>query len=88
MAVNLRLRPDAAAALKAESERTGVSQQEILRRAVDEHLGLAGHARAPEWPDWVEPPVEPYRPVTVRLTLPPGKTSLDLLNETREERLY
>lgn len=87
MAMNLRLRPEAAEALRAESERTGLSQQEILRRAVDEHLGLAPRTRNPGWPDWIEPPSEPYRAPTVLLTLPEGVTSLDLLEATREERL-
>jgi len=87
MAMNLRLRPEAADALRAEAERTGLSQQEILRRAVDEHLGLAPRTRAPVWPEWVEPPAEPYRSVEAWITLPDGVTSLDLLNELREERL-
>jgi hypothetical protein len=38
MAVTLRLRPDAADALRAEAERTGLSQQTIVRRALDEYL--------------------------------------------------
>jgi hypothetical protein len=86
MAVNLRLRPEAAAALRGESERTGVSQQEILRHAVDEHLGLAHNAKPP-WPDWVDPPAEPYREPTVRLTLPGGVTTMDILEDLRAERL-
>jgi len=87
MAVNLRLRPDAVLALRAESERTGLSQQQILRRAVDEHLGIAARTRTPEWPEWVEPPAEPYREPRTRLTLPTGVTSLDLLDDLRQERL-
>ncbi|MBS1675175.1 MAG: hypothetical protein JSS74_14565 [Actinobacteria bacterium] len=85
MAMNLRLRPEAAAALKAESERTGLSQQEILRRAVDEPLGLAGSSRPASLPDWVDPPSRPYRPVTPTLTLPAGMTTMDLLD--REDRV-
>jgi hypothetical protein len=42
VATNLRLRPDAEAALRAEAERSGRSQQEILRDAVDRYLDLVG----------------------------------------------
>jgi len=88
MAVNLRLRPETAEALRAESERTGLSQQEILRRAVDEHLGLGRRGpRARELPDWVEPPVEPMRPVKAWISPPPGRSMVDILDELREERL-
>lgn len=84
--MNLRLRPEAAAALKEEAERTGLSQQEILRRAVDEHLGLREKPRD-VLPGWVEPPGRPYRTPTSILSLPAGRTSLDILNELREEQL-
>jgi hypothetical protein len=87
MAMNLRLQPDAAKALRAESEKTGLSQQEILRRAVNEYLGLAGSQRDPGWPDWIEPPSEPYRPVRALLKPPPGRSMVDVLDELREERL-
>ncbi|MEV0801390.1 ribbon-helix-helix protein, CopG family [Kribbella sp. NPDC050281] len=40
--MNLRLTPEAAAALQAEAERTGRSQQEIVQEAVDRHLLLIG----------------------------------------------
>jgi hypothetical protein len=40
--MNLRLRPDAEAALRAEAQRTHRSQQDILREAVDRYLGLSG----------------------------------------------
>ncbi|WP_417564625.1 ribbon-helix-helix protein, CopG family [Microbacterium sp.] len=88
MAMNLRLQPEAAAALRAESERTGLSQQEILRRAVDEHLGLGAERPRPRaWPEWVEPPAEPMREPRVLLHFPPGRSSTDVLDELREERL-
>ena len=83
--MNLRLRPEVAEALRAESARTGLSQQEILRQAVDEHLGL-GAPQVPSWPDWVAPP-SPFLDVEPRLSLPDGVSSMDLLNELREERL-
>ncbi|SDT44294.1 ribbon-helix-helix protein, CopG family [Jiangella sp. DSM 45060] len=40
MATNLRLRPEAVAALRAEAERSGRSQQDVLRAAVDSYLGI------------------------------------------------
>lgn len=85
MAMNLRLRPEAAAALKAESERTGLSQQEILKRAVDEHLGLSGAQRPAVYPDWVIPPKRMYEPLTPAFRLPDGVTTTDLLD--REDRV-
>jgi hypothetical protein len=85
MAMNLRLRPDAAEALREESERTGVSQQEILRRAVDEHLGLTPRPVPATLPDWVIPADEPFRIRRPWLTLPPGVTVVDLID--REDRL-
>lgn len=88
MAMNLRLRPEAAAALRAEAEQQGLSQQEILRRAVDEYLGLTARTRDPVWSDWVEPPSEPYRPVRALLKPPPGRSMVEVLDELREERLY
>lgn len=81
--MNLRLRPEAAAALKAESERTGLSQQEILRRAVDEHLGLVPRTARQRLPDWVIPAAEPYRRVEPSLVLPDGMTVVEFID--REE---
>lgn len=83
--MNLRLRPEAVAALKAESERTGLSQQEILRRAVDEHLGLGEKSRPAVYPEWVVPPERMYVPVTPSLRLPDGTTTADLID--REDRV-
>lgn len=87
MAMNLRLRDDAAEALRAESERTGLSQQEILRHAVDEHLGLAGARQRARYPDWVIPPERPYRSITPTIEPPPGKTMTQILIELREDRV-
>jgi hypothetical protein len=85
VATNLRLRPEAEEALKAESVRTGLSQQAILRLAVDEHLGLVPRARAKQLPDWVVPAAEPYRRIEPFLVLPDGITVVDLID--REDRL-
>lgn len=41
MAMNLRLTADAQAALRAKAARTGRSQQELIREAVDASLGMA-----------------------------------------------
>ena len=89
MATNLRLRPDAEAALRAEAERSGRSQQEILRDAVDRYLDLAGGD--PTGGDALLrsgallPPRTRYRRVMPTTTLPAGTTSLELLD--RDERL-
>lgn len=40
MAMNLRLRPDQEKALRAESKRTGISQQELVRSSIDRLLGI------------------------------------------------
>lgn len=40
MATNLRLRPDAEEALRAQAAEVGRSQQELIREAVDRYLGL------------------------------------------------
>ncbi|MFB6725418.1 ribbon-helix-helix protein, CopG family [Kribbella sp. NPDC056345] len=90
MAMNLRLTPEVASALQAEAERTGKSQQEIIRDAVARHLHLVGRevpltdreqARAS---GLVRPARVPYRKVTPSLHLPEGMNSLDLLD--REDR--
>jgi hypothetical protein len=89
MATNLRLRPDAEAALRAEAERSGRSQQEILRDAVDRYLDLAGGDSSSGdvflRSGTLLPPRTRYRKVTPTTTLPDGITSLDLLD--RDERL-
>jgi Ribbon-helix-helix protein, copG family len=93
MAMNLRLQPEAEEALRSEAERSGRSQQEILRTALSTYLGLA------QEPSPLEPIVRrwiaaegtiraarrPYRKVTPYITLPEGTNSLDLLD--REDRL-
>ena len=95
MATNLRLRPEAEAALREASERTGRSQQELLREAVDQFLGLAERpVPPPSSRDSVDDLIargilrlarEPFRRARRRLTLPEGLTSLDLLD--REDRI-
>ena len=91
MAVNLRLAPDVAEALQAEAERSGRSQQDILREAVARHLRLVedgpaetdrDRARADQA---IRPARVRYRKVAPRLRLPEGMDSLDLLD--RNDRL-
>lgn len=89
MATNLRLLPDAEAALRAEAERSGRSQQEILRDALDRYLDRTGGDPSTGDPllrsGALLPPRTRYYKVTPTRTLPVGLTSLDLLD--RDERL-
>lgn len=86
MAMNLRLTPEVASALQAEAERTGRSQQEILREAVSRHLHLVDDERletdrdAARAAQQVRPARVAYRRVTPRLRLPEGANSLELLD--------
>jgi predicted transcriptional regulator len=86
VSTNLRLSEDLAGALRQASARTGRSQQDIVRDALARELGLAtgqsGLQRAVA-AGIVEAP-EPFRDVIPTLTLPAGKSSLDLLE--RDER--
>jgi hypothetical protein len=89
MATNLRLRPDAEAALRAEARRSGRSQQEIIREAVDRYLApeperaaAAGDLDILVGSGAVRPPRHPYRRPRRRLTLPPGLTTAQLLDRT------
>jgi hypothetical protein len=66
--MNLRLRPDAEEALRAEAERTHRSQQEVLRDAVDRYLGLGPSDTAPAEDELIRSgrvrrPRSPYRRV-------------------------
>ncbi len=91
MATNLRLRRDAEEALRLEAERTGRSQQDVIREAIDRHLGLLpnkalrGELDALIESGMVRPPRTPYRRATKRITLPDGLTSADLLD--RHDRI-
>ncbi|HZX05632.1 ribbon-helix-helix domain-containing protein [Kribbella sp.] len=89
MAMNLRLPEETAAALQAEAERTGQSQQEIVRDAIGQRLHLIVEEsleaqmteRQRAWDSrTVQPARVPYRKVRPRLRLPKGTTSLGLLD--------
>jgi hypothetical protein len=87
--MNLRLGPEAEQALRATAARTGRSQQDLIREAVDVHLGLlpARRGRAVdhlERAGIIGPPNVPYRRVAATVSPPPEGTSLDLLG--RDDR--
>jgi hypothetical protein len=86
MAMNLRLSSEAADAVRREAQRTGRSQQEVIRDAIASHLGLgAGEGSRDELGSLVStgtvrPPRAWNRQGAKRLTLPSGVTSADLLD--------
>lgn len=90
MATNLRLRPATEKALRDEAERTGRSQQDLIREALDRFLGLAESTPVRTSVDdliargIVIPARVPYRRPHRLIELPDGMTSLDLLD--REDR--
>lgn len=97
MATNLRLRADAEAALRAKAARTGRSQQDLIRDAVDASLGLGastGGDTLDGSPDemrretlrglGLRPARLPYSELEHLVTLPRGVRSSDLLD--REDR--
>ncbi len=90
MVTNLRLSPEAAEAVRLEAERSGRSQQAVIREAIDRHLGLVtpetsgGEVARLDASGTVEPPRASYRRPTRRLRLPSDVTSADLLD--RSER--
>ncbi|MGH3588401.1 MAG: hypothetical protein ACRDQ0_19015 [Pseudonocardia sp.] len=88
MAMNLRLRPDAEAALRSEAERSHRSQQEVLRDAVDRYLGLSRPDAATEdelvTSGKVRPPRVAYRKVTPSDDTASDTPSLTLLD--RDDR--
>ena len=89
MATNLRVRPDAESALRAAAERSGRSQQDLIRDAIDQYLSAEPVPLSAEFDDLVAaglviPSRIPYRRATEKIVLPEGMTSLDLLD--REDR--
>jgi len=91
MATNLRLRPDTESALRSESERTGRSQQELIREALDRYLGIGLQRPASSSVDELiatgalRAARHPYRRASHLLKLPDGLTSGDLLE--RDDRV-
>jgi hypothetical protein len=91
MATNLRLSPEAEEAVRAEARRSGRSQQEVIRAAINHYLSLtpepASGARENELGQLVatgavRPPRTPYRKPRRRLRLPRDVTSGDLLDRS------
>lgn len=86
VAMNLRLSPEAEEAVRREAQRTGRSQQEVIREAIGRHLGLVTNESSRSElgvlvsTGTVRPPRAPSRRVAKRLTLPPGVTTADLLD--------
>lgn len=92
MATNLRLRPEAEEALRAEAARSGRSQQELLREAVDHYLALDRPPRPISDAErlmadgLIRPPRDEYRTVPPNRPLPTGmSSSLELLD--RDDRV-
>ena len=89
MATNLRLRPEAEAALRDAAERTGRSQQELIREAVDQYLQLGATLGRSSFQQLVDaglviPSRTRYRRAENPITLPEGMTTADLLD--RDDR--
>ncbi len=93
MATNLRLPAELQASLRSEAERTGRSQQQLIREAVDRYLAELASRRL-TGADAVDrlvrlglirPPRNSGRHPTPRLQLPPEVNSLVLLG--RAERV-
>jgi len=89
--MNLRLRPDAEQALRAEADRSRRSQQDVLRAAVDRYLGLDdGGSGSGEPRDEllasgrVRPPRSAYRKILPGVDATSAVPSLSLLG--RDDR--
>jgi hypothetical protein len=91
MATNLRLSHEAEEAVRAEARRSGRSQQEVIRAAINRYLALAPDADSGQQKSdlerliasgMVRPPRTPYRRPRRRLRLPGGATSADLLDRS------
>lgn len=89
--MNLRLRADAEQALRALAAKTGQSQQEMIREAVDRYLGLTPEPAAPRSATEamiaaraVLPVRTAYRELDRLVPLPDGTTTAALLD--RDER--
>lgn len=91
MARNLRLRQETEDALREEALRSGRSQQEVIREALDRHLGISTQRKTHSELEallatgTVRAPRTPYGQVAVRLRLPTRTTTADLLD--RDDRV-
>ena len=91
MATNLRLSHEAEEAVRAEARRSGRSQQEVIRAAINRYLSLAPEEEGGQQKSdldqliaagLVRPPRTPYRRPRRRLRLTDGVTSADLLDRS------
>jgi hypothetical protein len=91
MATNLRLSHEAEEAVRAEARRSGRSQQDVIRAAVNRYLSLAPEPDSDQRQSElgqlvatgaVRPPRTPYRKPRRRLRLPRGVTSGDVLDRS------
>ncbi|WP_173923201.1 CopG family transcriptional regulator [Agromyces sp. Marseille-P2726] len=83
MAVNLRLDPEAAEALRKRSRESGVSQQEILRRALERFLETDARPGRSYRANLIAPR-RPFEVARELLELPEGVTAETLLD--RDDR--
>jgi Ribbon-helix-helix protein, copG family len=86
VSTNLRLSPDAAVALRDAARKSGRSQQELLREAVDRYLGLSRDVGTREQAvaaGLVRPPW-PFRDTKPALKLRRGLSSLALLDRDED----
>ena len=86
VATNLRLRPDAEVALRDAAHKSGRSQQDLLREAVDRYLGLSRESGTRDRAvaaGLVRPP-SPFRDTKPAVRLGRGVSSVALLD--REDR--
>ena len=82
MSTNLRLSREAAAALREVSAKTGRSQQELIREAVDRFLGRTGEPGARQraiTSGLVRPPTR-FQDIAPSIRLERGLTTADLLD--------
>ncbi|WP_344999639.1 CopG family transcriptional regulator [Agromyces bauzanensis] len=82
--MNLRLTPEIADALRERSRASGVSQQEILRRAIERYLEIEARS-ASSYRASLIPPRRPFQESEEQLVLPIGVSSETLLD--RDDRL-
>lgn len=91
MSMNLRLSQSLAKSLKALSKETGKSQQELAREAISEYITNYKLLRFPPdlrhliIPSGIEFG-EFFIDESLRITLPPGESSDEILHELRRDR--
>lgn len=88
VATNLRLSQAAADALRRAAKKTGRSQQQLLREAVDRYLGLdtRGSDRERARTDGLVHTGSPFRDVAPTVRLPHGVTIRELLDPDADPR--